>query len=163
MKVLTRRERGSHVDDLFLAAMIADVGHIVLSQFFKGQYDELTRNNPHPSVDLEDRILKINHAEVGAVLLEEWRFPATVISCVRYHHRMDRYDGEPRYLHFLDVAITLSEVPSGLSDYLFQPIEAVDPAFLRKLELIGWTWERLQSQKEEMEHSIQEIEVFLSK
>jgi len=76
----------SHV---FTAGLLSGVGKILL-----GAYVEV---DVQPILDLvergmafdraEDEVLGVNHAEVGALLLEKWKLPQPLVSVVRYHLR----------------------------------------------------------------------------
>lgn len=48
----------------------------------------------------EDEVLGINHAEVGGIVLESWKFPEELVRAVRHHLRPEEYDG-------VDVALDL--------------------------------------------------------
>jgi putative nucleotidyltransferase with HDIG domain len=80
-----------HRERVFLAGLLHDVGQLVL-------YHEL----PEPSTrilkaiaagqarqDAELEVLGFTHAEVGAVLLERWNLPASLVQPVRFHHHFD--------------------------------------------------------------------------
>ncbi|MCD6288719.1 MAG: HDOD domain-containing protein [Candidatus Hydrogenedentes bacterium] len=75
--------------DMFTAALLHDVGKIVLGTFvdvdakpiMKLAFDEQV-----PFHVAEQRVLGIDHAEVGAVLLDYWNLPAPIVNVSRWHH-----------------------------------------------------------------------------
>jgi putative nucleotidyltransferase with HDIG domain len=76
----------------FTAALIHDVGKIVLSRFVKEDYlriMDMVRNDGCSFVEAEKRVVGIDHAELGGRILQQWRFPDHLIEAVKYHHQPD--------------------------------------------------------------------------
>jgi hypothetical protein len=46
-----------------------------------------------PRVIAENMVIGVDHAEIGARVLEHWSFPAEVVKAVRWHHDPDAYEG----------------------------------------------------------------------
>ena len=94
-KVLQRKDG----DEVFTAALLHDVGKLVLGEFVaEGLEDLENRSGPvQPFNELEQEILGANHAEVGARILANWSLPDRIVSAVRYHHDPDAAP-EPRGL-----------------------------------------------------------------
>jgi putative nucleotidyltransferase with HDIG domain len=74
-------------DELAVAALVHDVGRLVLSEMY-GQFEQLDdrRMGPDARVRCERRELGIDHALVGAVLVRRWGFPRGVAAAVERHH-----------------------------------------------------------------------------
>jgi putative nucleotidyltransferase with HDIG domain len=86
-------ELGGHAnwDELALAAMLHDVGRLVLARLYPG-YAELVDHgagDPEERVQAERRELGIDHALVGGVLTRRWGLPPTITSTVERHHATD--------------------------------------------------------------------------
>lgn len=86
-------ELGGHAnwDELALAAMLHDVGRLVLTRLYPG-YPELVDQRsgaPEQRVQAERRELGIDHALVGGVLTRRWGLPPAVTSTVERHHATD--------------------------------------------------------------------------
>ena len=74
---------------VFTAGMLHDLGKVVLAEAFKGDYARLvaeTRKTGTPVVEREKASYGLDHAEVGARLLERWQFSAPLVASVRFHH-----------------------------------------------------------------------------
>jgi putative nucleotidyltransferase with HDIG domain len=77
-------------DELAVAALVHDLGHLVLAEMYS-EFEEPNRRRlgPDDRVRLERRELGIDHALVGAVLVRRWGFPRDVATAVERHHSPD--------------------------------------------------------------------------
>ncbi len=75
---------------VFTAAILHDIGKIVLSLALEDMKDQVTLEaetlNLSP-YEIEMKLLYVNHADIGGRLLEHWNLPADLAAGVRYHHR----------------------------------------------------------------------------
>jgi putative nucleotidyltransferase with HDIG domain len=73
----------------FLAGLVHDVGKLVLDQYFPKEFSQVLQLMDEKDIsfyDAEQELFDINHAEIGALLLEGWNVPEIVVQTVRYHH-----------------------------------------------------------------------------
>lgn len=78
-------------DDIFTPALLHDVGKMVLGKFVKkdlAQIEDIAAKGV-PRVIAENMVIGVDHAEVGARVLQHWAFPAEVVNAVRWHHDPD--------------------------------------------------------------------------
>lgn len=143
-KIFTSQEGNSKQDDLFLAAMIHDIGYIVLSEYFGKRYQLLSRKNPHPKIADEDALLGVNHSVIGMTLLKQWHFPEEVIELVRCHHAFGEYMGPKKDLACLILSDLMSQ-ETDLEAFFAREESELDPEFLQMLSLIRWDWPRLRA------------------
>ncbi len=76
-------------DDLFVAAMLHDIGELVLAAEMPREFEavlELAGRENIPTIAAEERLLGITHAEVGAHLLALWGLPSRIVEAVAHHH-----------------------------------------------------------------------------
>ena len=92
-------------DELAVAALVHDVGRLVLSEMY-GQFEKLDdrRMSPDARVRCERRELGIDHALVGAVLIRRWGFPRGVVAAVERHHAA-RAGGHAAALRLADLIV----------------------------------------------------------
>ena len=90
-------------DELALAAMLHDIGQLVLAHLYPG-YAELADHRvatPEERIQAERRELGIDHALVGGVLTRRWRLPSPIASTVERHHAADA-DGSAAVIALAD-------------------------------------------------------------
>lgn len=74
---------------LFTAGLLHEIGQVILAEVFKKKpaqpiADGMT--SLHTVIDQEKRDYGVEHAELGARLLERWNFSPVLVDCVRFHH-----------------------------------------------------------------------------
>lgn len=73
----------------FTAALLHDIGKIVLGCALDETYDNIVRETEERQqslLDTEMKLLGVQHAEVGGRLLDRWQFPESLVSAVWFHH-----------------------------------------------------------------------------
>ena len=75
--------------DPFVAGLLHDLGQLVLALGIPEQLAAIfarARDTGEAQSDIERSVLGVNHAEVGAYLLQIWGVPDPVVAAVRAHH-----------------------------------------------------------------------------
>ena len=76
-------------DELFIAALMHDVGKLVLTEFVRDSYGDIKKivdQGKLSFLEAEKDVLGMDHAEIGARIIESWKFSDEVVSAVRKHH-----------------------------------------------------------------------------
>jgi len=84
-------------DDAFTAGIVHDVGRLVVALGMPAQFreiSEISRATARPPHVVEEEVLGVSHAEVGAYLLGVWGLPYSIVECTALHHVPSRA-GEP--------------------------------------------------------------------
>ncbi len=77
-------------DELAVAALLHDVGRLVIAELYGEDYEAMTGSgSPDERVRAERRELGIDHALVGAVLVRRWGIRAPIASAIERHHAPD--------------------------------------------------------------------------
>jgi diguanylate cyclase (GGDEF)-like protein len=83
-------------EEAFLAALLMDIGMLVLDLVLGAQYGELTSSIPHhvdlPEVERDE--LQMTHAEVGGIITEQWKLPPELTVPVAHHHDASQVQDE---------------------------------------------------------------------
>jgi putative nucleotidyltransferase with HDIG domain len=75
----------------FTASLLHDIGKLVLAQTLKAEElaeirDRIGRKQIS-GTEAEREVLGLDHADVGAALLENWRLPGNIVEATANHHR----------------------------------------------------------------------------
>jgi putative nucleotidyltransferase with HDIG domain len=77
-------------DELALAALLHDVGRLVLLRLYPGYADLLaSKASPEERVQAERRELGVDHALVGGVLVRRWGLAPSIGAAIERHHSDD--------------------------------------------------------------------------
>ena len=115
----------------FTGALLHDLGKIVLGTFVDVDATsilELACRDSIPFEEAERKVLGIDHAEVGAILLESWNLPCSVVDIVRWHHRPEHTTGNQRavdLVHAANLMILESGLGGGIDGLKCRPSPAV--------------------------------------
>ena len=77
------------LDELFSCGILHDVGVLILDQYFTEVYKKvltLAANKRYDLQYVEQKVLGITHAEVGAYLLRKWKIPESITDVILHHH-----------------------------------------------------------------------------
>ncbi len=111
----------------FTAGLLCDLGKIVLGTFLEIDQAPILKLVHEQGLSFEkaeEEVLGINHAEVGAALLEAWDIPEAIVSVVRYRLDPDSYDGVDLALDLVHVADVLAKntgVGLGCDGLCYEP------------------------------------------
>jgi putative nucleotidyltransferase with HDIG domain len=87
---LMAEDKGENTSVVFTAALMHDVGKLVLAGALESIYAKVveeTELNQYSLLETEKKLLGVQHAEVGGRLLARWKFPANLVSAVWFHHQ----------------------------------------------------------------------------
>lgn len=77
--------------DVFTAAILHDVGKLVMSRFLDAESLAFIRRAQEvdhlPRLDAEALILGVDHAELGGLVAQHWSLPPRVVRGIIHHHR----------------------------------------------------------------------------
>ena len=107
-KIIARRAGAPETSSLFTAALMHDIGKTVLTAFVAEVFDDiiaLVDSGTYSFTEAEEKVLGINHAELGARIAESWNFPQEIIEAIRFHHRPEASStgGITSFIYLADV------------------------------------------------------------
>jgi len=93
-------------EDPFTSALLHDAGKIVMGKFVAEDFSliELAAAEGAPFHEAERVVLDTDHAEVGALILEKWSFPASLVAAVRWHHEPGGMNPHSRLVDVVHIA-----------------------------------------------------------
>jgi HD-like signal output (HDOD) protein len=135
-------------DEAFAAALLLDIGQVVLAQDDVTAYLGLLKaseTDPRPLHELERERLGFTHAEVSGYLLGIWGLPARVVELVAKHHHPELLEPSLRAaaaaVHVADVLVDASRTERG------DPFAAIAPSIRERPEIqarLGSWWAMVQ-------------------
>lgn len=116
-KYLAEATHQTHPEQFFIAGLLHNIGSLVLYQSVPELAREAINSGRfgHEILhEAEKRIIGFDHAEVGAVLIENWRLPDSLAQVARYHHQPTKADHDQLEIAIVHVAdVMVSSVPFG--------------------------------------------------
>jgi putative nucleotidyltransferase with HDIG domain len=106
-------------DELVVAALLHDIGRLVISKLHPGQrpWFETARYTPEQRIREEREQLGIDHALVGGVLARRWNVPQRIAVAIERHHAEDA-DGLAAILASADMVAHYSQGEAIVPDRL---------------------------------------------
>lgn len=92
-KLLAKRAKYPQSETAFTAALMHDIGKIILARFIPQGLAEIvaTVEKEHLAMyDAEKKVLGLSHPALGAWVLGRWGLPAPVVEAVEFHHHPTR-------------------------------------------------------------------------
>lgn len=101
------RARVLHGERLFTAGLLHDIGHLVMAV----RIPELLRvmrtraeAAEEPMDEAERLVFDLDHAEVGAALMQHWRLPNSLQLIAKFHHHPEKAGDQAREAAIINIA-----------------------------------------------------------
>jgi putative nucleotidyltransferase with HDIG domain len=115
------RDLGYRVSgEVFVGGLLHDMGVSVVHRYFKNEYRrivEIGRDTDLTSIEAEESVLGVTHAEVGGWLAERWNLPDHLVEAITLHHtpgKAERNKDLVAIIHAADVfANRMNERPAA--------------------------------------------------
>jgi len=86
-KTLVSRLRAGNPDEAFTGGLLHDIGRLMLAMRFRDEYWQVVDGVGGDAIHrVESSTFGVDHAEVGAWMLEAWSLPPGIVEAVRWHH-----------------------------------------------------------------------------
>jgi putative nucleotidyltransferase with HDIG domain len=121
---------GQDASAIFTAALMHDIGKVVLAQIAAGKnLGSFHQPTTTSSLDAEKMAFGFNHADVGALLLEKWKLPLQLVYSIRHHHH-------PADAGRCDKSAACVAIGNALAHEPLFPDITKDPVFAASMELL---------------------------
>lgn len=142
---------------LFILGLLHDIGIVVFNQFFSDLYNEVLDDagllDRKEIYMVEQKIIGVDHGEVGGMLLTRWNFPSIISLPVNNHHQeeVSDFSRETGLLKLADISSHHNADDDESLDILVEKVNPIfttldiDPGFI--FEVIKFK----QSGKEEID------------
>ena len=120
-------------EELFIAALLHDIGKLVLMLKLPARYSGViatVEREGRSFAEVEEQELGFSHCDVGAILLEKWSFPSSIIEAVHGHHRLpERAEGEPSLACFIHLGNAMAKrLPDAFRDSAVEDLSTLASA-----------------------------------
>ncbi|MDQ1350856.1 MAG: hypothetical protein QG657_1158 [Acidobacteriota bacterium] len=78
-------------EDYYIGGLLHDLGKLMVYHYYPGKFKEILHLQMHENVDYntaEEKVLGVNHADIGEFLAQKWQFKPPVLAAIRDHHKM---------------------------------------------------------------------------
>jgi HD-like signal output (HDOD) protein len=141
-KILAKLRMPSRAEELYSAALMHDVGLLVMDRFAPDELDQAIEYSQSEKVQLhlaEQHLFGFNHAQIGGLLADRWGLSGSLMSAIKYHHSPWEDAENMEFTSFVTVADLLAHQCSFRNN--LGPVDLeIDP---RLLEVIGIPPEQL--------------------
>jgi putative nucleotidyltransferase with HDIG domain len=111
-RVLAKELRIPEADDIFSAAMLHDIGKVVLDVYFQEDYVkvlEAAREQQMPChgptfYRLEQSMLGITHTGIGSFLASKWKLPTAITEVIQFHHEPHKTENCTQLVYLVALA-----------------------------------------------------------
>lgn len=89
-RLIAEKKKMSDLEDVSIAALLHDIGKVVLGLKFPDKYREVIANAESKEIfifDAEKDYFIANHADVGSWVAKKWNFPRNLVEIIEYHHK----------------------------------------------------------------------------
>lgn len=87
-KALAPKLKYPEDEEAFIAGLLHDIGHLILSTVFQAEYRTVYSRMGPDFLEREKEMMGATHPEVGNRLLEYWQIPQHLCRVVREHHNV---------------------------------------------------------------------------
>jgi putative nucleotidyltransferase with HDIG domain len=88
-RYLSEQSKLDSPDDCFVAGLLHDIGKVILAQHFTELFTQVwqsVKENGISVYEAEQKLLPVNHAQIGGYLTKKWQFPDALIDTITFHH-----------------------------------------------------------------------------
>ena len=119
-------------ENLFSAAILHDMGKIILDQYDHGNYilalTDFSEHDLLKNMENEKKYCGLNHCEAGHLIAEHWNLPEAIAETIKYHHSPQEAMNEYRQM------VTIIAIANIFAHVHQQEID-LEPAFFDNINL----------------------------
>lgn len=141
-RIIAKRIKYPAVDVAYTAALLHDIGKVILNNNMKEVYREVVEkveNTDVPFNEVEIEIMGFDHAQVGAQVAEKWNLPPELVEAIMFHHEPEKTTINKKLtaiVHIADFVSVTMGIGVGIDGMLY-PIssEAMDLLGINEIDI----------------------------
>ena len=139
-QILSRKIQGKENNVLYTAALLHDVGKIIMGEYVHVSFDKImnrVKSEKCSFLVAEEEVIGINHADLGGRIAAHWNFPSEIKDAIAYHHRPDLLREEDKtnawLVYLSDQACLMMGIDGGVDALAYTGLEDVMRYFNLKM------------------------------
>jgi putative nucleotidyltransferase with HDIG domain len=148
-------------DSAFSGGLLHDIGKMVMCCFLKKEWKDVMAERDKDlqaaTFEIEERTVGYDHAQVGAILAEQWKLPHRLSEAITYHHHPELTESEEAVPHYINLANYIAKK----TFYDRDEAHLIDTPSLAALEKAGLTEEELDEYGEALREEYTKAETFM--
>ena len=141
---------------IFTAALLKDIGKVILSQYVADSIDKINRlvtKEGFSFREAEQEVIGIDHAQLGGMVAEKWKFSPKMVAIIQNHHLPEesmKSDFETSIVYLADTLCMMIGIGGGadglayrfhsdvvdLLNFTEQDVQEVMAGFIQKLQKV---------------------------
>ncbi len=156
-RVLAQRMPNADPHDCFIGGLLHDFGKVVIAQFMPAEYARALEISLWSNVPLHQAMsqaIGTDHASVGAMLAEKWRFAQNLVDTIRHQHAPGECDTD-----MMACVFAANQISKQLG-YDFGGSLVLEPLPPTVVQRLGGTLEEVVVSLGDMSALVEEAKVF---
>lgn len=112
-RLIAQRIGYKDCEEAYIAALLIDIGKIILSRYAEGQFDQIiekTKDDKTPYNVAEKEVLGFDHPKVGGRMVEKWHLPPLLVEAVQCHHQPEKAKINKKLTYIVHLADAISDM-----------------------------------------------------
>ena len=112
-RIIANSTRTVNEEEAFLGGLFHDIGKIIMNTVDSQRFQTVMQkcyNDNISFLDAERQVFSYTHAEVGALVIKKWNFPAFLMQAILQHHYFDFAQDEDPYQVRLTCVVGLANL-----------------------------------------------------
>ncbi|HWR89844.1 MAG TPA: HDOD domain-containing protein [Dissulfurispiraceae bacterium] len=159
-RILSKVKGLDDIEDISVAALLHDIGKVILSLKFPNEYQKIVRETESKEefiIEAERRFFGITHADVGGWVAQRWNFPKNLVEAIEYHHKPNLSRNVPVHT----AIVHLSDIFIKARGFGYAGDNFVPAVNSEAWKIVGLTEKDIKATLEEMEEILGEAQDFL--
>lgn len=108
-KIIATKTKKGLPEEQFVCGLLHDTGEILLYKHVTKEFNQalelIDKNKNLSLIEAEQKILEVDHTDIGEWLSDKWRLSSLIKNCIKNHHSLDSIEKIPDKSLLLQVAM----------------------------------------------------------